>query len=250
MLNGMIDSVRGCLKEEIRMDIISNNLANSTVIGFKKDKVAFKDLLNQTVQSAGSNLQPTENKEKDYALLSIRCDMGQGDFRSTGNPWDLAISGRGFFKIETPDGIRFTRKGNFKSDMLGRVITQEGHLVLGKSGPINVPPSTRVIAVNHQGMISADNINVGQVDLVDFENYDHLAKEGSGYFINVFDDPGESPPVETGIKQGYLELANVDVSEEMVQMIHCMRAFESYQKAIKVLDGLDNRAVNEVSRLR
>ncbi len=249
MINGLIDTVRGCLKEEIRMDIISNNLANSTVIGFKKDRVAFKNLLDQIKQDT-SNTQNVQNKKKDLALMAIRCDMGPGDFRQTGGQLDFAINGPGFFKIDTPAGIRFTRKGNFQLDTQGRIITQEGHFVLGKGGPINVPRSTRLITVDQQGNVLADNTNVGQFDLVDFKNYEHLAKEGSGLFINSFGDPGIFPPAETRLKQGYVEMSNVDAAEEMVQMIHCMRAFESYQKAIQVLDGIDNRSINEVGRLR
>jgi len=183
MLNGMIDSVRGCLKEEIRMDIISNNLANSTVIGFKKDRISFKELLNGLAQGQASDSPDTENRKRDSALISIVCDMGQGDLRSTGDQLDFAISGKGFFKIETPSGMRFTRKGNFILDLQGRVITQEGDLVLGQGGPISIPPATRVISVDQQGNISADNTNVGQFDLVDFENYDNLIKEGSGFSL-------------------------------------------------------------------
>lgn len=249
MIDGMIDTVRGCLKEEIRMDIISNNLANSTVIGFKKDRISFKNLL-ENIKQETSNSQNVQNKKSDSALLAIQCDMRPGDFRQTGDQWDFAISGPGFFKIDTPAGIRFSRKGNFQLDIQGRIITQEGHLVLGKGGPINVPRLTRLISVDQQGNILADNTNVGQFDLVDFENYENLAKEGSGFFVNRLGDPGIDPPAETRLRQGYLEMSNVDVAEEMVQMIHCMRAFESYQKAIKVLDGIDNRSVNEVGRLR
>jgi flagellar basal-body rod protein FlgG len=249
MIDGMIDTVRGCLKEEIRMDIISNNLANSTVIGFKKDRISFKNLLDHIKQdsSPSTNIQ---NNKKDTALLAIQCDMRPGDFRQTGDQWDFAIGGPGFFKIDTPAGIRFSRKGNFQLDIQGRIITQEGHLVLGKGGPINVPRSTSRVTVDQQGNILADDINVGQFDLVDFENYENLSKEGSGFFVNSTGDPGIDPPEETRLRQGYLEMSNVDVAEEMVQMIHCMRAFESYQKAIKVLDGIDNRSVNEVGRLR
>lgn len=249
MLNGMTDSVMGCLKEEIRMDVISNNLANSTVIGFKKDRVSFKDLLDSLEQETSTSSIITNN-EGDSMLVSIKCDLEQGDLRESGNQLDFAISGKGFFKVETPSGLRFTRKGNFQVDGQGRIITQDGHLVLGKGGPIGLPPATRVISVDQLGNISADDTKVGQFDLVDFKNYDGLIKEGSGFFVNLIGDPGQAAPLDTRLKQGYVEMANVEVADEMVQMIHSMRAFESYQKAIQVLDGINNRAVNEVSRLR
>ena len=249
MLEGMIDSIRGCLKEEIRMDVISNNLSNSNVIGFKRDKVSFREVLTRVAQEAPTSpLQPTG--ESDAATMSIKTDMQQGDFRLTGNQYDFAINGRGFFKIDTPAGIRFTRKGSFTLDVMGRMITQEGHLVLGLGGPINMPPAASQISIDRQGNISADNKQLGRFDLVDFEDYDGLRKEGSGYFVSEIGDPGRDVPEETRLNQGVLELSNVDVTGEMVQMIHSLRAFESYQKTIQVLDGMNNRVINEVSRVR
>jgi len=249
MLEGMIDSIRGCLKEEIRMDVIANNLSNSNVIGFKRDRVSFRDVLTRVAQEAPSSPLPPTG-EGGAATMSIKCDLRQGDFRLTGNQWDFAINGRGFFKIETPAGIRFTRKGNFALDVMGRMITQEGHLVLGQGGPLPVPSAASQVSIDQQGNLSADNVQVGRFDLVDFENYDGLKKEGSGYFVSAIGDPGQDVPAETRLNQGVLEMSNVDVTEEMVQMIHSLRAFESYQKTIQVLDGMNNRVINEVSRLR
>lgn len=247
MLSGMLDAVRGCLKEEMRMDVISNNLANSTVIGFKKDVISFQDLLDE----ANGNAVPQSSGGPgpvDSSLVRIQTDMSQGDVRLTGNSLDFAINGEGFFKVDTPDGIRYTRKGNFSLNREGDVVTQEGHRVLGEGGPINIPEGR--INVNDRGVIAVDGTEVGRLDVVNFENSANLVKEGGGFYRNDLNEPEAEPPGDTKIQQEYLELSNVTVAEEMIQMIHSLRAFESYQKSIQILDGINNRAINEVSRLR
>jgi flagellar basal-body rod protein FlgF len=247
MLNGMIESSRGCLKEEIKMDIISNNLANSTVIGFKKSRIAFQQILKQA-ELGGGNIDNTKGKPNTL-LVDVRTDMGQGDIRSTGNQFDLAIFGKGFFKIITPDGIRYTRKGNFTLDPHGNLITQDGCQVMGKGGPLNIAGDE--ISFNEQGFLSIDGTGKDQLDIVDFEDYGNFVNEGRSLFRQLSDaSPEISPPPDTRVKQGYLELSNVNVAEEMVQMIHSLRAFESYQKSIKVLDECNDRAINQVGRLR
>jgi len=246
MLNGMMDSVKGCLKEETRMDVISNNLANVNVIGFKKDKLAFRDVLAQ-VGNGGKKVN-TDESGRISENISLKTDHSPGDLKATGNSLDLAISGSGFFKVNTPEGIRYTRKGNFILDPQGYLMTQRGFMVIGKEGIINL--SNEGFLIDERGAISVNGQIVGQIDIVDFEDLKTLQKDGSNLYRNALDHPEEILPPETKIMQGYVELSNVNVSEEMVQMIHSLRAFESYQKIIQVLDGINNKAINQVGRLR
>ncbi|MBN2059019.1 MAG: flagellar basal-body rod protein FlgF [Deltaproteobacteria bacterium] len=239
MINGMLYSSRGCIKEEMRMDIISNNLANTNVHGFKKDRISFNDILNNT------NVDSYKNK---MSLISVKIDLSQGDIRATGNQLDLAINGKGFFKVNTPEGIKYTRKGNFSLNPQGVLSTQDGYPVMGPGGPITV--HGKEINIDAKGVLFSDGAQAGHIDLVDFEEYENLVKEGNGLFGILTTDPGKPVHPDTTIKQGFLELSNVNVAEEMIQMVHSLRAFESYQKAIKVLDEINNRAVNEVGRLR
>ena len=125
MINGMLESSRGCMKEELRMDIISSNLSNINVVGYKKDRISFQKVLNQAAVTADAP-----------ANVVIRPDMEQGDIRATGSELDIAIVGKGFFKINTENGIRYTRKGNFLLDPQGNLTTQSGDKVMGKSGPM------------------------------------------------------------------------------------------------------------------
>ncbi|MBN1903839.1 MAG: flagellar basal-body rod protein FlgF [Deltaproteobacteria bacterium] len=237
MINGMLESSRGCMKEEFRMDIISSNLSNINVIGFKKDRISFQSILDKTSMSANAP-----------ANVTIRPDMEQGDLNGTGNELDIAITGKGFFKISTENGIRYTRKGNFTLDTSGILTTQGGEKVMGKSGPITI--TGKNISIDRKGNIQTDDGILGQLDVVDFENYRGLIKEGKTLFANQTDEPEIDIPTETAISQGYTELSNVNAADEMVNMIHAMRAFESYQKAMRAIDDLNNQAINQVGRLR
>jgi flagellar basal-body rod protein FlgF len=253
MINGMLEASRGCLKEEVRMDVIANNLANSAGIGFKKDRVSFQQMLDQEI-SEPQQITETGLKRDPY-LVTVNTDMSEGDVQTTGNELDLAITGEGFFKISTTDGIRYTRKGNFALDSAGNLVTQDGNPVLGKSGTINVPISdvktgSVVMVIDDQGSISFDDQIIDQLDIVKFDDTKNLVKAENNLFRNDSEDPEVAVTGDTAVKQGYIELSNVNVAEEMVNMVHSMRAFESYQKAIKAIDELNDKAINQVGRLR
>jgi flagellar basal-body rod protein FlgF len=249
MINGILEASRGAIKEELRMDFIANNLANSTGIGFKKDRISFKQMLDQNGEATTPRTQATkEGLPADPCLITATIDMSEGDIQTTGNPLDLAISGDGFFKINSPDGVRYTRKGNFTIDSEGTLVTQDGYPVMGKGGNITI--SGNNVLIGDQGTISLDQTNIGQLDIVTFEDPKSLSKDGKNLFRNDSDAPEKAVGSDLTVKQGYVELSNVNVAEEMVNMIHSMRAFESYQKAIKALDELNNKAINEVGVLR
>jgi flagellar basal-body rod protein FlgG len=221
----------------MRMDVISSNLANSNVVGFKKDRISFQKLLEKEVKNG-----PVP------ALVTIETDMTPGDLRSTGNSLDVAIVGKGFFKVLTPEGVFYTRKGNFDLDAQGNLITQDGKAVLGKGGPINIQGKS--IEIDNSGFITVDGIQTGQLDVVDFADYENLVKTGRGLFRNESDNYEIDKEPDTKIRQGALELSNVNVAKEMVNMIHSLRAFESYQKSMKAIDELNNYAINQVGKLR
>jgi flagellar basal-body rod protein FlgG len=217
------------------------------VVGFQKDRISFQEILGETQLRRGGP-KGGRTEPLDTAMIRIKADHTPGDLRGTGNSLDFAINGKGFFKVETREGVQYTRRGNFTLDAGGTLVTQDGFKVIGAGGPITVSGTN--VQVDGSGAVKVDGNQVGQLQIVDFENYDGLMKAGNGLFSNQTRTPEVPPPAESRITQGSLELSNVNMVEEMVAMIHCIRAFESYQKAVQVLDGLDNRAVNEVSRLR
>ena len=240
---GMLEAARGCLKEELQLDIISNNLANAAVSGFKRDRISFQNLLMDKVNQPQNYYTPYS-----ASLVNIKTDFAPGDIRATGNPLDVAISGRGFFKVMTTEGIRYTRKGSFALDRDGNLITQEGFQVLGRSGVINTGGKT--VEIDKTGRILIDGGEVDRLDIVDFEDTSSLRKIGGTLFEKDIKVPEIPVPPETTVRQGYLEDSNVNVAEEMVRMIQSLRSFESYQKAIKLLDRLDHKASNDVGRVR
>lgn len=246
MTTGLTEAIKACLKEELRMDVIANNLSNASVCGFKKYRISFERVLaNEEAAASGA---PGQGPGQGPPPVRTEVDFSQGDMRQTGNPLDLAIHGEGFFKIQMEDQVQYTRKGNFTLDPQGFLVTQEGHRVLGEDGPIQVPVGD--VRINPQGLLEVNGEEQGRIGLVDFEDPKALLPVGKAMFSNPEGEPEKAPDLQTKISQGYIEVANVEIAEEMVSMIHCMRAFESYQKIIKVLDELNSRAVNEVGRVR
>jgi len=244
---GMLEAVRGCVKEEVRADVIANNLANAAVIGFKRDKISFQNMLQGTAPGSTGTPQGSGAPNQDPNLVHVQTEFSDGPLRPTGNSLDLAIEGKGFFKIQTPEGVRYTRKGNFSSDEEGLLMTQDGNPVLGKGGPISV--SGENVVIDKTGKVLVDGSEVGQLDLTDFAQPELLEKVGATLFRAVEGSDELPLPQETIVRQGYAEDSNVNVPEEMVTMIHSLRAFESYQKAIQVMDGLNNKAINDVSKV-
>ena len=261
---GMLEAVKGCMREQTRLDVIANNLANAATPGFKGDRVSFRDMFERRFLSAPSVPEPvaapdsfangmgakvlTAGVAEGMPTVEIRTDMSQGTTRFTGNVFDLAIQGRGFFKVLTPDGIRYTRKGNFVVDSQGYLITQEGYQVMGSGGPVLISGSD--MKVDETGKILVDGSEAGRLDVVVFPEDVRPIKEGNGLFRL---DPTVRESNVVGrytIQQGYLEDSNVNISREMVNMIDCMRSFESYQKALRLLDGIDDRVINQVGRVR
>jgi len=177
-------------------------------------------------------------------------DMSQGTLKHTGNSLDFAISGEGFFKISTPQGIRFTRKGVFHLNDQGMIVTAEDQfLLLGKSGPISVPDGDLV--VDKRGAVTVAGDEVDTLDLVAFEEIDDLVKEGNSFF-RMGNEPAEEREAneETEIMQGYVEEANVSAAEELVRLLRTERSYEAHQKIIRALHDIDSKAINDAGRIR
>jgi flagellar basal-body rod protein FlgG len=208
-----------------RLETIANNLANADTAGFKKDVLSFDHLLN-THQEA---------------------NMEQGNIRHTDNALDLALSGKGFFKVSTPGGFRYTRNGKFYVNAEGQLSTTAGDPVMGEGGPITIEGTD--VAVDDSGRISVDGEEVDTLAVVSFASPDLLEKQGDSYYLYNGDD-GEGPrPQETFVKQGYVEQSNVVVTQEMINMIETLRHFESYQKVLQTFDETDAKVINDVGKL-
>lgn len=237
------DVVESCVLLEKKMDFITNNLANISTYGFKRDDLSFREAL----------VNASDGQMKKIKEVTVRTDFSPGDPKSTGNPFDLSLSGPGFFKIQTPEGIRYTRNGNFCLNNESVLTTSDGHPVIGQGGSITLAGWN--IEVNETGGISIDQTGDGtmsEVDslsIVNFEDAGALEKIGNSLYRLKDAATPEIPAEGTQVRQSMLEFSNVNVVKEMVEMIQVQRNYESYRKILQFLDEIDSRLFNETGRL-
>jgi flagellar basal-body rod protein FlgF len=247
MIKGVYSSGSGMQPRMMRLDVISNNLANIDTAGFKRDNLFIKILKDKGTEMAQGKGELAGMDVKQYT------DFSEGSLRQTGNQLDMAIIGNGFFSIDTPNGIRYTRNGNFMLAVDGTVVTNQGYPVLGSAGKIQLPDVNKLaqgdISISETGDIFVDKNSVGKLRVVTFDDLTKLKKDKSSSFVT--DEP-ERPVGDdsnsTIIRQGFLEESNVDGIEEMITMIELGRSFESDQKAIQAQDSTLEKAM-EVGRM-
>jgi len=180
-------------------------------------------------------------------VTKIETDFTQGEIQPTHNQLDFALQGKGFFTVETPEGIRYTRDGSFKLDSARQLVTSEGYPVLGTEGPIVVEGLE--VSSNSLGEILVDGELVNRFAIADFENTRDLRKLGEGLYTFEKDIEPEPREAEAQLVQGSLETANVDPVREMVEMMTLFRGYESSQRMIRAYDESIGKAVNEVGRI-
>ena len=298
MWRGLYTAATGMITEQKRTDVISNNIANAATTGYKHDKAihrefetmlirrvydhedggtvglnvsAFNSLANlgtsseDVTQFKGFDADPFYSPSigllglGDY-IDEIAVDYEQGALETTGNTFDLAIAGQGFFTVQTPAGVRYTRNGAFFKNQNGVLQDIRGYNLLDTNGnaitiPANVPQSR--IVVTGDGTISVTNPNgqnqqIAQIQLVQFANRFQIQKQGDNLFYAVTDNNGNvaQPQQATGeIIQGVLEKSNVEIVREMVELIHNHRMYEANAKAVITQDTMLEASVNKVGAL-
>lgn len=239
--------------QDMRMRVISNNLANVNTTAFKKDRASFETLAYQTVTQAGA----ASSSESKYATgLNLgtgvriqgteRIDTA-GAMQTTGNSLDLAIDGDGYFQVQMPGGqLGYTRAGNFSRSAEGLLVTSEGYQV---QPGITVPEGASAITIGTDGTVSAtvpgqtEPQQLGQIQVASFPNSAGLQSKGDNYVVETAASGAANlgTPGEDGrgtVRQGMLEASNVNVVEELVDMIECQRAYEVNSKAISASDDM------------
>ena len=224
MIRQITHVVQGGLRQEKKLETIANHLANAYTTGFKGDVLSFDSLFK----------------------ANMKVDFTEGEVQQTGNDLDLALEKGGFFKVQTPNGIRYTRNGTLTIDQENVLITQDGDPVLGEGGPITVDGSQ--IEINEAGEVRVDNQMVGKLSVVDFASKENLTKEGTSYFVDRDNTAGQIEPKSLKVIQGALEMPNVSTVFEMTKMIETLRSFESYQKMLRAYDETDSKLINEVGK--
>ena len=257
MLRALYSAAAGMQSQQMNLDVISNNLANVNTTGFKKSKIEFQELLYQTTRAPGAeqgsgNVLPTGIQigegSRPFATSRI---FTSGDLTQTGELLDVAIQGDGFFEVQMPDGTRaYTRDGGFKTSSDGRIVTSDGLPLQGGFQP--VPAGTTNITIGSNGDVTYSGPNGTtsfQVQLVRFTNPGGLESSGSNLYreTNASGPPELGAPGENGfgsLNQGYLEMSNVKVVEEMVNLILAQRAYEVNSKAVQAADEMMQQSNN------
>ena len=246
MIRGIYTAASGMLAETTRADTIANNLANGNTAGYKKDVAISKDFASLLIQRINDGPEAPVIGSLGVGTLidEIATIHDTSSMRSTGNQLDFAIEGRGYFAVQTPAGIRYTKNGTFTRNAQGQLVTNDGYQVLGTNGPIQLPDGS--INVNNNGQISIDGANVETFRVIEFANERELLKEGS----SLFRAPDNGTASTTSkVEQGYLEQSNVNIVSEMVNLISGYRAYELNSKTVQTHDELLNKVVNDVGKV-
>ncbi len=259
MFRGLWTAATGMVTQQTNIDVIANNLANVNTAGFKKSRANFEDLIYQTfkhpgtLSSSGNEIPTGIQIGHGAKTTSVEKMFTEGNFQHTGNDLDLAIEGKGFFKITMPDGTdAYTRDGAFKLDSTGQIVTANGYKL---SPSITVPTDTVNITISEDGTVSVLQAGqtamtqVGNITLTTFVNPSGLKAVGKNLFKETAASgtPTDSTPGTNGagtIAQGFLEMSNVSVVEEMVNMITGQRAYEVNSKTVQTADSMLQTAIN------
>ncbi|NLN06512.1 MAG: flagellar hook-basal body protein [Firmicutes bacterium] len=250
MIRGLYTAAAGMMVEAARQEIITHNLANSETHGFKKDlAVQLAQTAVPLVRAGGTNgggRQVLGTLDWGVLVAGVHTSGEQGALQETSGTLDLALSGDGFFAVDTPRGIRYTRNGAFAVDAERFLVTENGDRVLGIGGPVRLPEGKTVI--DEAGRIYTNGVFTGQLQLVVFSDPSVLQKDQDALFAAP--DDAETMPFDGQVRQGFLECSNVSVAEEMVRMLAALRAYEANQRVIQVQNEILGKAVNEVGTLR
>ncbi len=254
MIRALWTASTGMEAQQANIDVIAHNLANVNTTGYKRSRADYQDLLYQEIKTAGASSSPSTivptgiQMGQGVRMVSTAKMFSQGNFKQSGNALDLAIEGDGFFQVSMPDGgIGYTRAGEFKVDKDGRLVTSDGYVM---EPEITIPQDAITITISADGIVSVTQpgittpTEVGNIELARFINPSGLNPIGRNLYLvtNASGDavtgvPGGSDG-HGNIAQGFLEMSNVSVVEEMVAMIAAQRAYEINSKAIQTADQM------------
>lgn len=234
MASGIYIATAGAVAQSNAMDATANNIANATTAGFRGDRITFREAM-------------TAAKSADMAVVGTgtqRVDTLAGALTQTQNPLDLALEGDGFFSVQTANGPRYTRAGNFKLDDDRKLVTVDGLQVRGEGGAaITIPEGAQYISVSTDGQVIADEQAVGKLELTRFAD-SQMKREGSALFTASGrpDTTGEPPKVRAGM----LEASNVNIVRGVVDLVKVSRTYESLMRVIQNYHDVESRAARDL----
>jgi flagellar basal-body rod protein FlgF len=247
MLRGLYTAAGAMMAQRKRMDVLTNNLANLETPGFKKDYTvtrSFNDVLLSRLGDTNDamNYQKIGNLTYGVHVDEVVTKFQQGPLESTGRTADMALDGDGYFVVETPKGLRYTRSGNFQVDGNGYLCTSEGYYVRGTAGRIQV--GGQDFTVDTSGNVVSP-AGTSRLLIVSFTDNKQLTKEGG----NLYASTGTAGQSTAQVRQGFLEASNVDMAQETVDMIEVQRNYEVNQRILNMFNESLQKTVNEVGKV-
>jgi flagellar basal-body rod protein FlgF len=236
----------GAEVQRLRLQVLSNNLANINTTGFKEDQAMFRlvdpDLQQNVLTNPPSGAVNT--LVNAVIPMTTHTDFTKGPLQQTGNPFDLAIDGDGFFSIQTDQGIRYTRNGAFSINPDGLLATADGDPVMGEGGEITIDGSE--VRFDGSGAVIVDGAEVDKLRIVSISEMTALHKIGKTLFQLDETQGNEEQISYGGVQQGFLEGSNVNAVKAMTELIEVQRGYESYQKMIQTIGEIDARVISGV----
>jgi flagellar basal-body rod protein FlgF len=224
------------------LDLLANNVANASTGGYKADREFYSLYVAPGVDQPESDSATMPVIERHWT------DHSQGTLQITGNPLDLALSGKGFFTVQGPSGPLYTRNGNFHVAADGKLATAEGYAVRTAGGAPLVLQSARPIEITADGTVRQDGNAIGQLQVVDFTSTAALDKQGNTYFRTL--DPAAAPATAgASVEQGKLEASNSGSAESAVRLVGILRQFEMLQKAAAMGADMSKEAIEQVAHV-
>jgi flagellar basal-body rod protein FlgF len=243
MDNALLVSLSSQLAAYRSMDVIANNLANASTPAFKRESVKFQEMIAQVTPS------DTQTGPQDVSFVKdtgVTRDMTQGSMQITNAPYDVAINGKGYMVIQTPQGDRYTRNGHFTLDPNGQLVTSDGAPVMGDGGAITVTSDDGDIHIAADGTVSGKNGDIGKLRLVDFPNDRALVKEGNSLYSTT-QTPTDT--TDATFTQGMLESSNVQPVLEISHMIEVMRAYQATATLNSSQENMERDAIEKLGAM-
>jgi len=241
MIRGIYYSSSAMQYLDEKLDVVANNLANSETTGFKRSGIAFNQ---QLVAEQAKYRNQIDTDPLPQGTIKTYIENTQGPIKQTSNPFNFALEGRGYFTLQTPNGVAWTRDGSFTMNEDGYLTTMDGNFVMGDYGPILI--DGKKFTMSDHGDIIIDNIIINKLQIQDFSK-DSVVQKGSNLLYPkgntmLFTDP------EAKIRQGYLESSNISIVKEMISMISINRQYQANERAIRTNDEALQKAVSQIAR--
>jgi flagellar basal-body rod protein FlgF len=224
------------------LELLANNIANASTGGYKADREFYSLYMSPEAADAGatSTMPVIQTQWTDYS---------QGELRVTGNPLDVALTGKGFLAVNGPTGPLYTRNGSLRVSADGKLITSDGNPVRGTNGQTLTLDSGKTVNIAGDGTVTQDGTLIGQLEIADFTSTAGLTKQGSTYFRITDPALRPVPAPATLVQQGKLEGSNTGSAEGAVRLVSVMRQFEMLQKAAGIASDMNRKAIEEVARV-